>query len=204
MASPWVAKSTSRRTEQKTVSAGQDFHIVVDDQQSAHVQGYGQKSVSKTIPVPGSYFNQQHFYLHGINRTHGRNPLTAPCANSTPRGLPCRVRTAPAPPATDGAHTVILSQRTSAPGQDEPILFQQSCLGLTDDRTGRAAPLFRALQPNHQQLGGIHPPRADCRVYPVDYGQRRSAYRMLGRPAESPSNQEPLDEAASRCRYWPL
>jgi hypothetical protein len=30
---------------------------------------------------------------------------------------------------------VILNQRTSAPGQDEPILFQQSCLGLTDDRT---------------------------------------------------------------------
>lgn len=44
---------------------------------------------------------------------------------------------------TDSAHTVILNQRTSAPGRqdinasahDEPILFQQSCLGLTDDRT---------------------------------------------------------------------
>jgi hypothetical protein len=36
---------------------------------------------------------------------------------------------------TDSAHTVILNQRTSAPGHDEPILFQQACLGLTDDRT---------------------------------------------------------------------
>jgi len=37
--------------------------------------------------------------------------------------------------ATDSAHSVILNQRTSAPGHDEPILFQQACLGLTDDRT---------------------------------------------------------------------
>lgn len=37
--------------------------------------------------------------------------------------------------ATDSAHTVILNQRTSTPGHDEPMLFQQSCLGLTDDRT---------------------------------------------------------------------
>ncbi|MFU2328941.1 hypothetical protein [Pseudomonas sp. NFX98] len=37
--------------------------------------------------------------------------------------------------AADSAHTVILNQRTSAPGHNEPILFQQSCLGLTDDRT---------------------------------------------------------------------
>jgi hypothetical protein len=36
---------------------------------------------------------------------------------------------------TDSAHTVILNQRTSAPEHEEPILFQQSCLGLTDDRT---------------------------------------------------------------------
>ncbi|MFJ2689413.1 hypothetical protein [Pseudomonas sp. NPDC087336] len=36
---------------------------------------------------------------------------------------------------TDSTHSVILNQRTSAPGHDEPILFQQSCLGLTDDRT---------------------------------------------------------------------
>jgi hypothetical protein len=35
----------------------------------------------------------------------------------------------------DSAHSVILNQRTSTPGHDEPILFQQACLGLTDDRT---------------------------------------------------------------------
>ncbi|MGH8388227.1 MAG: hypothetical protein ACRESJ_22540 [Pseudomonas sp.] len=35
----------------------------------------------------------------------------------------------------DSAHTVILNQRTSEPEHNEPILFQQSCVGLTDDRT---------------------------------------------------------------------
>lgn len=34
----------------------------------------------------------------------------------------------------DTAHTLILNQRASAVGHDEPILFQQSCLGLTNDR----------------------------------------------------------------------
>jgi len=33
----------------------------------------------------------------------------------------------------DDARPLILAQRTTAPGQDAPILFQQSCLGLADD-----------------------------------------------------------------------
>ena len=37
--------------------------------------------------------------------------------------------------AADSAHSVILNQRTSTPGHNEPILFQQACVGLTDDRT---------------------------------------------------------------------
>jgi hypothetical protein len=65
----------------------QDFHIVVDDQQSAHVQGSTgrKKSVSKTIPRPGSYISiKQHFYTADIIRTYGRNRPAAPCAASNP------------------------------------------------------------------------------------------------------------------------
>ncbi|MNG04912.1 hypothetical protein D3C84_880790 [compost metagenome] len=71
--------------DKKLLQQGQDFHIVVDDQQSAHVQGIqGQKkSVSKTIPRPGSYIStRKHSCPPDINRTYGRYCPAAPCADS--------------------------------------------------------------------------------------------------------------------------
>lgn len=35
----------------------------------------------------------------------------------------------------DARYPLILSQRTSAPEQDTPLLFQEFCLGLSDDQS---------------------------------------------------------------------
>ncbi|MGE8064204.1 hypothetical protein [Pseudomonas sp. NPDC089569] len=35
----------------------------------------------------------------------------------------------------DSQRRLVLSQRSTSPGEDTPILFQQFCLGLTNDRS---------------------------------------------------------------------
>jgi hypothetical protein len=68
---------------EELLQQGQDFHVVVDDQQSAHGHRVQKKGVSKTIARLRSYISTaQHFYSVDITPTFAGKQPGAPCRPS--------------------------------------------------------------------------------------------------------------------------
>jgi hypothetical protein len=85
----------------------ENFHVVVDEQQSAHSYRIHapKKSQSKAISPPGSFISiEQHFYPPDIKRTSSGKTARAFCDHS-------------------------------ALGPDTPIVFQESCLSVSSDQS---------------------------------------------------------------------
>lgn len=76
----------------------------------------------------------------------------------------------------DDARPLILTQRTTAPEQDAPILFQQSCLGLADDQDRIVLRrYFERYSPDHGHwVEYVHSiPTADFIHWIMTHGQLR-------------------------------